>query len=141
MNIELMAQVQEAQADYERECDILPERPSVIKKLFALCPDCRALMWGENCTNVQCEQHYNTENRILAEMFPECENGKPQEQVKLLLLFFGEYTQMWYKVKCAALNYCIDQYADTANGYAAGMDKIKARIIALFEERGKRGEI
>jgi hypothetical protein len=28
-------------------------------------------MWGENCTDERCEQHYNTENRILAEMFPE----------------------------------------------------------------------
>lgn len=38
-----------------------------------LCPKCHALMWGENCINEQCEQHYNSENRILAEIEKDAE--------------------------------------------------------------------
>jgi hypothetical protein len=40
-----------------------------------LCCDCKALMWGENCTNKECEQHYNSENRLMAELLT-TEGGK-----------------------------------------------------------------
>jgi hypothetical protein len=33
-----------------------------------LCPECRALMWGENCVNPECGQHCNTADRLIAEM-------------------------------------------------------------------------
>jgi len=55
----------------------------------------------------------------------------PQKQVEVLLTYFIEYSQMWYKVKCVAMEKCIEQFADTANGYAKGVELLKNRIIEL----------
>jgi hypothetical protein len=33
-------------------------------KAMYLCPECHALMWGENCINPNCEQHYREHVKI-----------------------------------------------------------------------------
>ena len=53
-------------------------------------------------------------------------------QVKLLLMFLVEYSQMWHKTKCAANEYCVKQFADIANGYAAGVEALKQRLLDLM---------
>ena len=57
----------------------------------------------------------------------------PQTAVETLLLFLIEYSQLWHKAKCAAMEYCIEQYADTANGYAERINKIKAKILEYYQ--------
>lgn len=63
-------------------------------------------------------------------------NMKPKAAVKVLLFFLIEYSQMWYKAKCTAMEYCIEQYADIANGYAEGVNRINVRIVELFADNG-----
>jgi hypothetical protein len=33
-----------------------------------LCDKCGSLMWGENCSNEECDNHYITDMRALKEM-------------------------------------------------------------------------
>ena len=58
----------------------------------------------------------------------------PKEEFHMILLFLVEYSQMWYKVKCLAGD--IERCTDIANGYAEGVQRLKARLTELFENGG-----
>jgi hypothetical protein len=44
-----------------------------------LCSKCGFMMCGENCTNRECDEHYNSDFRILKEALKETENAKKEE--------------------------------------------------------------